>query len=80
MGRATQYGWECKEGWDPVTGVLPPLTDEAWQAEFARYRATSEYRYEAGPADMTLFTSGSESDGIPAMPIFSGSDELFEGW
>ena len=51
--RLTESGLSITQ-WDPVTGVLPPLTDEAWQAEFARYRATTEYRYEAGPAGMTL--------------------------
>ena len=30
--------------WKPVTGVLPPLGRQAWQAEFARYRAISQYR------------------------------------
>ncbi len=29
--------------WRPVTGVVPPLTDAAWQAEFAAYRQTPEY-------------------------------------
>ena len=37
-----------------MTGVLPPLSDKAWQAEFALYQATPEYRLEAGPAGMTL--------------------------
>lgn len=30
--------------WHPVTGVLPPLSDEAWQAELANYRASPEYQ------------------------------------
>lgn len=29
--------------WDPISGVLPPLNAEQWQAEFAAYRATPEY-------------------------------------
>ncbi|WP_459788355.1 COX15/CtaA family protein [Alteriqipengyuania sp. 357] len=51
--RLTESGLSITQ-WDPVTGVLPPLSDQAWQAEFARYRATPEYRFEAGPAGMTL--------------------------
>jgi cytochrome c oxidase assembly protein subunit 15 len=30
--------------WEPVSGVVPPLTEEAWQAEFDAYRATPEYQ------------------------------------
>jgi heme a synthase len=30
--------------WDPVSGIVPPLTDAQWQAEFAAYRATPEYQ------------------------------------
>lgn len=30
--------------WEPVSGVVPPLNDRAWQAEFDAYQATPEYR------------------------------------
>lgn len=30
--------------WRPVTGVLPPLTEAAWQAEFAQYQESPEYK------------------------------------
>jgi heme a synthase len=30
--------------WKPVTGVLPPLTDAAWQAEIELYRQSPEYQ------------------------------------
>ncbi|MGC8781316.1 MAG: COX15/CtaA family protein [Anaerolineae bacterium] len=30
--------------WNPVTGVIPPLTEQAWQAEFAKYRETPEFK------------------------------------
>ena len=30
--------------WDPVTGVVPPLSNTAWQAEFDSYQATPEYK------------------------------------
>ena len=29
--------------WKPVSGILPPLTAEAWQEEFALYRTSPEY-------------------------------------
>ncbi|MHB9878524.1 COX15/CtaA family protein [Pacificimonas sp. ICDLI1SI03] len=32
--------------WEPVTGAVPPLTEEAWRAEFADYQASPEYRYK----------------------------------
>ena len=51
--RLTESGLSITE-WDVASGVLPPLSDQAWQAEFAKYRATPEYRLEAGPAGMTL--------------------------
>lgn len=51
--RLTESGLSITQ-WNPVTGVLPPLSEQAWQAEFARYQATPEFRYEAGPAGMTL--------------------------
>ena len=30
--------------WHPVTGVLPPTGEDAWQREFDAYRASPEYR------------------------------------
>ncbi|HHC07246.1 MAG TPA: heme A synthase [Actinobacteria bacterium] len=30
--------------WDPITGVLPPLSDAAWRESFAAYQKTPEYR------------------------------------
>ena len=38
--------------WKPIAGVLPPLGEPAWQAEFARYRAIPQFRL-VNP-DMTL--------------------------
>ena len=29
---------------EPVTGIVPPLSETAWQAEFAKYQATPEYQ------------------------------------
>jgi cytochrome c oxidase assembly protein subunit 15 len=30
--------------WEPISGVVPPLNEEAWMAEFDAYRATPEYQ------------------------------------
>ena len=31
--------------WDVVTGIVPPIGQEAWEAEFAAYQETPEYRF-----------------------------------
>lgn len=41
--RLTESGLSIVE-WKPVTGVLPPLTDAAWQAEFTKYQAIPQYQ------------------------------------
>ncbi|WP_196491760.1 COX15/CtaA family protein, partial [Erythrobacter donghaensis] len=51
--RLTESGLSITE-WNVVSGILPPLTEAAWQAEFAKYRLTAEYRIESGPAGMDL--------------------------
>ncbi|MDT8280664.1 MAG: COX15/CtaA family protein [Erythrobacter sp.] len=51
--RLTESGLSITE-WNVITGILPPLTDTAWQAEFAKYQATPEYRLEAALGGMTL--------------------------
>lgn len=51
--RLTESGLSITE-WNVVSGILPPLTQGAWEAEFAKYRATAEYRMESGPAGMDL--------------------------
>lgn len=51
--RLTESGLSITE-WSVVSGILPPLTEAAWQAEFAKYRLTAEYRMESGPAGMDL--------------------------
>lgn len=30
--------------WQPITGILPPLSEEAWRAELAHYQASPEFR------------------------------------
>jgi cytochrome c oxidase assembly protein subunit 15 len=49
--RLTESGLSITE-WQPVTGVLPPLGEAQWQAEFDKYKAIPQYR--AIHADMTL--------------------------
>jgi heme a synthase len=49
--RLTESGLSITE-WQPVTGVLPPLSHAEWQAEFDKYKAIPQYR--AIHPDMTL--------------------------
>jgi cytochrome c oxidase assembly protein subunit 15 len=41
--RLTLSGLSITE-WRPVTGILPPLSDAGWLAEFDRYKAIPQYR------------------------------------
>ena len=41
--RVTGSGLSIVE-WRPVTGTLPPLSDAAWQAEFAKYKTIPQYQ------------------------------------
>ena len=41
--RLTESGLSITE-WKPVTGVLPPLTEQSWQAEFQKYQAIPQYK------------------------------------
>src|SRR5215472_1594011 len=40
--RLTESGLSIVE-WKPVTGVIPPLGEADWQAEFAKYRTIPQY-------------------------------------
>ena len=51
--RLTESGLSITE-WNLATGILPPLSEAAWQSEFAKYQATPEYRLEASLSGMTL--------------------------
>jgi heme a synthase len=51
--RLTESGLSITE-WNVISGILPPLTEAAWQTEFAKYQATPEYRLEAAIGGMTL--------------------------
>lgn len=41
--RLTESGLSITE-WQPVTGMLPPLSEEAWQEEFTKYQQIPEYQ------------------------------------
>jgi cytochrome c oxidase assembly protein subunit 15 len=41
--------------WRPVTGLLPPLSDAAWQDSFDRYRETPEFRDVNPTMDVATF-------------------------
>ena len=41
--RLTRSGLSITE-WNPVSGTLPPLSEPAWQDEFAKYQQTPEFK------------------------------------
>ncbi len=41
--RLTRSGLSIVE-WNPVSGAMPPLTQQAWEAEFAKYQLTPEFK------------------------------------
>ena len=49
--RLTESGLSITE-WKPLSGVVPPLNDVAWQAEFEKYKQIPQY--EQMNAGMTL--------------------------
>ncbi|GGC03749.1 heme A synthase [Novosphingobium endophyticum] len=51
--RLTESGLSITQ-WKAITGVIPPLTEAQWQAEFADYRKIPQYLDVNGPAGMTL--------------------------
>ena len=51
--RLTESGLSITE-WRPVTGAIPPLSQQDWQQAFDLYRQTPEFREVNGPAGMDL--------------------------
>src|SRR4051812_46470381 len=41
--RLTESGLSIVE-WKPVTGMLPPMSETAWQAEFDKYKTIPQFR------------------------------------
>ncbi|MEO8453724.1 MAG: COX15/CtaA family protein [Sphingomicrobium sp.] len=51
--RLTESGLSITQ-WQPISGIVPPLTQADWQRAFDLYRQTPQYQQVAGPAGMTL--------------------------
>ncbi|MCB2063126.1 MAG: COX15/CtaA family protein [Novosphingobium sp.] len=51
--RLTESGLSITQ-WKPVTGVVPPLSEAAWQREFEAYKQIPQYVEVNGPAGMSL--------------------------
>ncbi len=56
MTRLTDAGLSITE-WKPVTGMLPPLSQEAWQQEFSKYQLIPEYKLINRDMDLVAFKS-----------------------
>lgn len=52
--RLTGSGLSIVE-WRPVTGTLPPLSESEWQAEFAKYQTSPEFRLKNSHLDLNGF-------------------------
>jgi cytochrome c oxidase assembly protein subunit 15 len=52
--RLTESGLSITE-WKPVTGVLPPMSEPAWQAEFQKYQAIPQYKELNRGMDLAAF-------------------------
>ena len=42
--RLTESGLSITE-WKPITGMLPPLSTQAWISEFEKYKHTDQFKY-----------------------------------
>ncbi|KAI0403263.1 cytochrome c oxidase assembly protein COX15 [Xylaria palmicola] len=54
LTRLTESGLSITE-WKPVTGSLPPLTQEHWESEFEKYRASPEFKMLNSHIDLAEF-------------------------
>ncbi|MBO6776997.1 MAG: COX15/CtaA family protein [Marinibacterium sp.] len=45
LTRLTDSGLSITE-WHPITGAMPPTTEEAWQSEFEKYKAIDEFQLQ----------------------------------
>ena len=52
--RLTDSGLSITE-WKPISGALPPLSEEAWEAELELYRSTTEYQVQNRGMSMDAF-------------------------
>lgn len=51
--RLTESGLSITK-WELISGIMPPFGDAQWQVEFDRYKQTAEFKFESGPAGLTL--------------------------
>jgi heme a synthase len=56
MTRLTDSGLSITE-WNPIMGMIPPLNAADWQAEFAKYQATSEFKLQNSAMTLESFQS-----------------------
>ena len=54
LTRLTDSGLSITE-WKPVTGALPPMSAEAWDIEFEKYKAIPEYQLQNKGMSLTEF-------------------------
>ncbi|WP_131117683.1 COX15/CtaA family protein [Lichenihabitans psoromatis] len=54
--RLTESGLSITE-WKPISGIIPPLTADAWQAEFERYKTIPQYARVFPDMDVEGFKS-----------------------
>ena len=54
LTRLTDSGLSITE-WDPISGAIPPMSAEAWDAEFAKYQTTQEYQLQNKGMTMAEF-------------------------
>jgi cytochrome c oxidase assembly protein subunit 15 len=52
--RLTGSGLSITE-WKPIMGVIPPLSDAAWQDAFHKYQQTTQYRYVNAGMSLAAF-------------------------
>ncbi|MEM8801943.1 MAG: heme A synthase [Pseudomonadota bacterium] len=54
LTRLTDSGLSITE-WQPVTGAIPPMTPEAWDVEFEKYKQIPEYQEQNRGMSLTEF-------------------------
>ncbi|ETS78359.1 hypothetical protein PFICI_10421 [Pestalotiopsis fici W106-1] len=56
LTRLTESGLSITE-WKPVTGSRPPISDEDWESEFTKYKASPEFKMINSHMDLDDFKS-----------------------
>lgn len=54
LTRLTESGLSITE-WKPVTGTLPPMTQEEWEEEFVKYKSSPEFKQINSHIDLDEF-------------------------